>query len=61
MFSLLLLAKKISESCDLHGHVTFLKVVDNISKVPEMEKSCDQLLSLSRKMQNTKILRLNAE
>jgi hypothetical protein len=48
--------------------VTFLKIVDEISKVPEMEKSCDHLLSLLRKTQNIKklasllkIFRLNAE
>jgi hypothetical protein len=48
--------------------MTFPKFVDKFSKVPEMEKSCDQLPSLLRKMQNKKkmasflkILRLNAK
>jgi hypothetical protein len=31
--------------------VTFLKVIENISKVPEMEKSHDLVFSLLRKMQ----------
>jgi len=49
---------KSQQSCDFShvvpGHVTFSKVVDNSSKVQEIKKSFDYLLSSLKKMQNTK-------